>query len=396
MQVKAGWAMVAKNGRRFIGLGALAAGLACAVSLPGTLRAQSGVDGAAPVLKPKTPPPPETPPENTPANIRVESSLVSTPVTVIDKSGEFVSDLEEKDFKLIDNGATQRIERFDVSSDPIAAVIVVQTTDSVGSLLGQVRPLGPVFSDLLLAPSGEAAVISFSDEIGQLLLFSGDPDRLKVTMQRLESYGSKPRLNDAMMQGLTLLETRPKTERRLMVVFSDGTDRGSENEKADVVRRATTDGTTIYAIHLSRMEALLRDPPDQGHPMDPLNANVTRPLAPGVVPTPMNSNNTWDAPYPMIPIITAAGTTVLSEFVKNPLVIYSGYTGGVYYSHWKETTLQSQLSRICSEVHTQYEIAYIPSNLTDTGFHTIRVEVDKPGLKVRARAGYFYQKQATK
>jgi VWFA-related protein len=388
--------MVARRATRLIGFGALVAGLACAVSLPGTVRAQSGVDGVPPAIKPKTPPPPEVPPDNTPANIRVQSSLVSTPVTVIDKSGEFVSDLEEKDFKLIDNGATQHIERFDVSSDPIAVVIVVQTTDSVGSLLGQVRPLGPVFSDLLLAPNGEAAVISFSDQIKQLLLFSDDPDRLKVTMQRLESWGSKPRLNDAMMQGLTLLETRPKTVRRLMVVFSDGTDRGSENDKKDVVRRSTTDGTTIYAIHLSRVEALLRDTPDQQHPMDPLNANVTRPLPPSVQPTPMNSNNTWDAPYPMIPIITAAGTTVLSEFVKNPLVIYSGYTGGVYYSHWKETTLQSQLSRICSEVHTQYEIAYIPSNLADTGFHTIHVQVDKPGLKVRTRAGYFYQKQATK
>jgi VWFA-related protein len=388
--------MAVRNELHFVGLGALLAGLAFAVSLPAVLGAQSGVDGAAPALKPKAPAPPDPAAEDTPAKIRVESSLVATPVTVIDKSGEFVSDLEEKDFKLLDNGATQHIERFEISSDPIAAVIVVQTTDSVGSLLRQVRPLGPVFSDLLLAPDGEAAVISFSDQIKQLLIFSDDRDRLKLTLQRLESYGSKPRLNDAMMQGLSLLETRPKPERRVMVVFSDGTDRGSENAKADVVRRATTDGTTIYAIHLSRMEALLRDTPDQGHPMDPLNANVTRPLPPGVAPTPMNSNNTWDAPYPMIPIITAAGTTVLSEFVKNPLEIYSGYTGGVYYSHWKETTLQNQLSRICSEVHTQYEIAYIPSNLTDTGFHTIRVEVDKPGLKVRARAGYFYQKQATK
>jgi VWFA-related protein len=396
--------MVVRKARQFVRLSALLPALALAVSLPMILGAQGGVDGPAPVFKSKAPPPPDPAPDNSadsPAKIRVESSLVSTPVTVIDKSGEFVSDLDEKDFKLLDNNTAQRIERFEISSDPIAVVIVVQTTDSVGSLLGQVRPLGPVFSDLLLAPNGEAAVISFSDQVKLLQNFSSDRDRLKITLQRLDSFGSKPRLNDALMQGLALLETRPRPERRVMVVFSDGTDHGSENDKADVVRRATTDGTTIYALHLSRAEAVLRDKPDQGHPMSPLDANVTRPLPPGVAPTPTNSANVWS---PLggsendngNDILAVAGHDAVSVFIKNPLEVYAGYTGGVYYSHWKESVLQDQLNRICSEVHSQYEIAYIPSNLTDTGFHSIRVQVDKPGLRVRTRAGYFYQKQVAK
>jgi VWFA-related protein len=231
--------------------------------------------------------------------------------------------------------------------------------------------------------------------------FSGDPDHLKITLQQIDSWGTKPRLNDAMMQGLALLETRPKPERRLMVVFSDGTDRGSENDKADVVRRATTDGTTIYGLHLSRMEAVLRDKPDQGHPMSPLDTNVTRPLPPGVAPTSTNSASIWSPEGGSEnpngnDILAAAGHDAVSVFVHNPLEIYATYTGGVYYSHWTETGLQDQLNRVCDEVHSQYEIAYIPSNLTDTGFHSIRVQVDKPGLRVRTRAGYFYQKQVVK
>lgn len=393
--------MVPGQARQFSRLMAVLPVLALAVSWPSMVRAQSGVDGAPAAVKPKTPPPPDPAADNSAANIHVESFLVTAPVTVINKSGDFVSDLDEKDFKLLDNGATQRIAQFEISSEPVAVVIVVQTTDSVGTLLGQVRPLGPVFSDLLLAPNGEAAVISFSDQVKLLQNFSGDRERLKTTLQRLDSYGTKPRLNDALMQGLELLETRPKPQRRLMVVFSDGTDRGSENDKADVVRRATTDGTTIYALHLSRMESVLREKPDQGHPMDPLDANVTRPLPPGVAPTPTNSANVWSTDGGSennngLPVLAAAGGTILSTFVKNPLEVYAVYTGGVYYSHWSESKLQDQLNRICSEVHTQYEIAYTPSNLADTGFHSIRVEVDKPGLRVRTRAGYFYQKQVAK
>lgn len=390
--------MVARAARRFARLGALLAGVAFAVSLPAALGAQSQVDGSASAPQPEPPAPTNPASDNSPAKIRVESFLVTTPVTVIDKSGEFVSDLEEKHFRLLDNGAMQHIERFEISSRPIALVIVVQTTDSVDSLLGQVRPLGPVFSDLLLVPDGEAAVLSFSDKIQQLLGFTGDRDRLKATLQGLKPLGSKPRLNDAMMQGLTLLETRPQSERRIMVVFSEGGNGSSESGEPDVVRRATTDSTTIFGIELSRIEAVLRDKPDQNRPPDPLDTNIARPLPPGVAPTSTNSSNTWGAGAPTVgmDVLAAVGKGMLSKVVKDPLNVYAGYTGGVYYTHLSETALQNQLNRICSEVHTQYEIAYVPSNLTDSGFHSIRVQVDQPGLRVRTRAGYFYQKQVTK
>ena len=78
-----------------------------------------------------------------------------------------------------------------------------------------------------------------------------------------------------------------------------------------------------------------------------------------------------------------------SELAKNLLQSYAGYTGGVFYSHWSKTAIQNQLDRISSEVRSQYEIAYVPSTLNQTGFHRIEVRVHQPGMKVRARAGYF-------
>jgi hypothetical protein len=55
--------------------------------------------------------------------------------------------------------------------------------------------------------------------------------------------------------------------------------------------------------------------------------------------------------------------------------------------------LQDQLDLIGDEVHSQYEIAYSPSTLAQNGFHRIEVEVEKPDLKLRARAGYFYSQR---
>ena len=53
--------------------------------------------------------------------------------------------------------------------------------------------------------------------------------------------------------------------------------------------------------------------------------------------------------------------------------------------------MQTALNRIATEIHSQYELAYAPSNATEVGFHKIEVQVRRPGAKVRARAGWFYQ-----
>lgn len=362
-----------------------------AVGLPWPLLAQSGADGAPPALRPK----PQSradagaQSDRQEPTIRVQSILVTTPVTVVGRDGEFISDLDQKDFKIFDNGVQQQMQRFDIASEPIALVILVQTDNSVSSLLYQVRGLGPVFSDLLVGADGQIAVLGFSDRVTPLQNFSSDRNQLKATLGRLEGFGLKAHLNDALLQAMRMLEDRPQTERRMIVVFSDGVDRGSENKRDDVVRRATSDEVTIYGLHLSRAEAAIRQPPED-HPMDPLDANVTRPTPPGTVPTPTNSANVWGTPIQGVPILTAAGQTISSEFIKTSLEYYAGFTGGVYYSHWSKNKLEDQLNRIGDEVHSQYEIAYKPTTLAQNGFHRIDVEVEKPNLKLRARAGYFY------
>ena len=89
--------------------------------------------------------------------------------------------------------ATGRFSIHPVETDLVALVVVVQTNDSVASLLGQVRPLGPMFSDLLIGPSGQAAVITFSDRVQLVQKFGGDPDNLKRVMESLQANGGKAR-----------------------------------------------------------------------------------------------------------------------------------------------------------------------------------------------------------
>jgi hypothetical protein len=92
-----------------------------------------------------------------------------------------------------------------------------------------------------------------------------------------------------------------------------------------------------------------------------------------------------------VPILLATGETVKSLVFKSSLEYFAGYSGGVYYQKWGKSTVQEALNRIATEIHGQYELAYVPDNLNQTGFHRIVVQVRRPGAKVRARAGYYYQ-----
>ena len=322
--------------------------------------------------------------------IRVQSPIVTAPVTVIDSSGEFIYDLDEKDFRILDNGVPQRIARFEPGvEEPVAAVIVVETNDAVAPLLEHVKPLSSIFSTLLLGQKGAAAVISYDDRVRLVQDFSADGDKLSAALRGLKSQGRQARLNDALDRAITLLSKRPAAERRVVIAFADGFDHGSETQRDEVVRRATNASVAIYGLGFNPVQGLLKQkPPDE--PLSPLDANVTRPLPPGVVPTPTNAAKVWNPnSVPVIPIVVATGEVIRSTLASSLLEYYAGYTGGVFRSHWSQTALQEQLSKIASEIQSQYELAYVPDHLNQPGFHRIQVEVNRPGAKVRARAGYF-------
>ena len=99
----------------------------------------------------------------------------------------------------------------------------------------------------------------------------------------------------------------------------------------------------------------------------------------------------YDAPVPIVDILVATGETIRSTVASSLLESYAGYTGGVFYPHWKKKAVEDQLGRIGAEIHSQYELAYAPDAMAEGGFHRIQVKVRRPGLKARARAGYFFQ-----
>ena len=349
-------------------------------------RAQNGTDGSAVSLQSSGAAAGAQP------QIRVQSNLVTAPVTVIDRvTGEYVYDLNQSDFRIYDDGVPQKIELFDREPHKIAAVIVVQHNDAVAPLLNQIKPLASLFSELMLGSKGEAAVILYSGQVRKGQDFSNSASVLDKTFQGITADGGGARLNDALMQAMNLLEKRPKRERRVIVVLSTGFDSGSSTSREEVIRRATHAEVGIYALALSLTKATLTRKPQPQVAQNPLDENVTGPRLPGQAPTPNSSQQSFGVPANITQDLSTAARAAKSMVAGNDIESYCRYTGGVDYTQWSAEALQVHLNQIAAEIHSQYELAYVPDDLSRTGFHSLTVEVNRPGVKVRTRLGYFYE-----
>ena len=64
-------------------------------------------------------------------------------------------------------------------------------------------------------------------------------------------------------------------------------------------------------------------------------------------------------------------------------------TGGAHFATFKDRSIEKAIDEIGGELHSQYSISYAPTGSNDSGYHEIKVDVDRSGLKVRARPGYY-------
>ena len=331
--------------------------------------------------------------------IHGESRMVTTPVTVFDSGGQFVYDMEQNEFMVYDNGALQKIAQFGTELHPIALVVIVETNDTTSQMLDDIRPLGSMFSDMLVGPQGQAALITYSDHVDVVQPFTRSGDRFDTEMRTLGGRGSGYHLDDSLARALAMLDSvrlQPghQEDRRVVVVFSDGYNLGSQMNKSEIVKRALNSDVTIYGLGFKPVKGLW-DRPQKDPPPDLTAMSMGYPSAPNTASTPFQQQQMFQAPMPIGPIILATGETLKSIVFKSSLEYFAYYSGGVYYSKWGKSTVQEALNRIATEIHGQYELAYVPDNLSETGFHRIEVKVRRPGAKVRARAGYYFQATPT-
>ena len=339
-------------------------------------------------IPPKTGASVQQPPEGT---IRVRVSLVSAPVVVIDSKGEPVLDLEQKNFHIVDDGVEQKIEAFDLGGEHLSAVLVFETSARIAPLLPGVQKSAIVFTQTIVGPSGEAAVLSYDDSVNTLLPFSTDNDKIEKTIANLKPGNSGARLYDALASAVALLRDRPSGQRRAIVVVGEASDSGSEERLGRVLRDAQLSNVVIYSVGLSPTSAGLRAPPSQAGPAPATPPGTFGgPSFPGSPQTP-TSQQQYGGNIDLLGLSEWAVRNVKAVVKDRPLEVAATATGGTYQPAFREGKFDNAIDAIGGELNSQYMLSYRPTGADSPGYHQIKVTVDRPGLKVRTRPGYFLE-----
>jgi len=367
--------------------------LAALLAGAGALRAQAPEGPMAP----RPGQPVQQVPPNAQAKLKVQVALVNMPVTVRNAKGDMVNDLDAKDFRITDNGVEQKISHFDLGGDPLSLVILIETSSRIDPLLPGMRKTGILFTQTVMGPEGEAAVVGFNDAVDKLQDFTSDGDAIENVVAHLQTGTSGSKLYDAMAVGVDMLSGRmpqPTADRpgrrRVMLVMSETVDAGSEAKLGEVLRKAQLANVTIYSVGLSTTRSELKGKPRDNQPTPIAPPGImTLPAPPGTVQTPAGQDIASASGVDLLGLAIWAVQHADNKVKDHAMEVACVATGGAHLSTYKDRTIEKVIDEIGGELHSQYTISYAPSDSDAIGYHEIKVDVDRKNLKVRTRPGYY-------
>ena len=178
--------------------------------------------------------------------LRVDTTLVSLPVSVMDRDGKFIPNLRKEDFRIWENGVEQQVAYFASTEKPFTVALVIDTSGSTRNRLGEIQDAAIAFVEQL-RPDDKVMVVAFSDKIRVLSEPTSDRFILRDAIRETEA-GSGTRLYDAVDMVINQYFNRIQG-RKALVLFTDGVDTTSNRADYDsTVRDAEELDALIYPV----------------------------------------------------------------------------------------------------------------------------------------------------
>ena len=303
--------------------------------------------------------------------IRVQVNEVVVPVTVTDLKGKFVSDLEQRDFKIFDQGKEQTIRYFNRERNQ--RVVIGFLVDLSNQSRGQWKSLQEATSELVfdLLPGDKkyaGYLIGYGNEAELMVNTTSDPDAIVQKISKISPSGGSA-LFDALYMACTsrkLVEGEPVDPRRVIVIIGDGHDNASSKTFDQVLELAQRYQVTINAMSTDAY----------GFTSDS-GKNLVR----------MAEETGGRVEYPLMNVYKD-----VSGFLSQPSdegnyqikVGTGGYTAAILGSIYKS------IANIAGEITVQYVMRYVPNEVDEARVkRTLEVKVDIPNVTVRARTYYY-------
>jgi Ca-activated chloride channel family protein len=287
------------------------------------------------------------------ATIQVETHLIDTAVSVHDGDGRVVSGLSQEDFTVVEDGVPQKIRFFAHDNElPLSIGLIIDESGSQEKFVKEHEKDIEAFLRQVLEPNDQAFAVCFGNH---LRLVSDSTSSTSAIMDGIRSFdqgntdfpeiGPKEQrelgtaLYDAIYFGITEKLANIHKRRKVLVVFSDGEENSSEHDLLDAIEAAQNSDVMVYAIRYTDMKHGKMDARDR------------------------------------------YGMRVLDHL--------TGQSGGKTFD-FHATNLKKAFAEIAGDLRSLYQIAYQSTNPTrDGSYRKVVIQTTKPGLTVRARAGYY-------
>lgn len=341
-----------------------------------------GANSTGQIPNTQTPQPSPSGPEEVSAGdvVSINTTLVTIPVSVMDRNGRYIPNLRKEDFRIWDDGVEQQVAYFASTEQPFTVVLMIDTSGSTHFKLEEMQDAAIAFVNQLQTDD-RVMVVSFDDKI-RFLIDPPTNDRvaLREAIMRTRTGGGT-RLYDAVDQVINQHLNQIKG-RKAIVLFTDGVDTTSRKARLDDnLRDAEELDALIYPVQFDTYGD-------------------------------MNLGGSWPGPQPrsrpsiLGSIILGGGwpgggwpggggrgpgsTREEYRLADQYLHALADKTGARVYD--ADQNLSYAFTQVAEELRRQYSLGYYPKSAGQAGErHQIRVRTDRQDLVVRARDSYVYQ-----
>jgi Ca-activated chloride channel homolog len=312
--------------------------------------------------------------------IKVETNLVTMPVSVLDRDGRFIAGLQQKDFQIFENGVQQKVEYFQSVEQPFTVILLIDVSPSTQFQITEIQDAAIEFVNQLRRDD-KVQVISFDERVHVLSPVTTDRRVLRNAILQTE-FGDGTSLYEAVDYVINR-QLQQIQGRKAIVLFTDGVDTTSRRSNYQTsIRESEESEALIYPIRY-----------DTQSDMNGGWGNG------GGNPYPRRRRGSWDDIFGTI--LGGGGNTrggrggggagsssTEYETGRRYLEDLARNSGGRSFE--ARNDLNAAFSGIAEELRRQYSIGYYPETVGKVGDRKqIRVRVMRPNLVVRAKTSYI-------
>jgi VWFA-related protein len=310
--------------------------------------------------------PPITAPEPMPSaqgpapTLSVTATEVLVPTLVEKRDGQIIYGLKQGDFILEDNGVPQKLHvQEEMDTAPVALVVAVEEGGASVLEFDKLAKLGPLLDLFLTDPRSRVALVGFDSTQHLIQDYTHTGDLVNDELRKLQPGDGSAAILDTISYSVNLLQSEPKTYRRVLLLISEERDHGSKHTRPEkLIKQIGESDVLVLSVSFSPSRAeFTHDVKDSGD----------------------------DRTMNMISTLVMA----VKAFKKNVAKEIALMSGGEYTTFTGDKNFEARVVDAAKHMRNRYLLTFSPSNPTP-GLHTIRVRtVQDYGAKIIARANYW-------